>query len=718
MERPDFREIDRLLKNLHNVSSDFSQMLQEEELWQDSVKQAAYTAAEKELERMLSQISVEELKRSRAGIRITALQEAGYTDLGAVSAAEDWRLETIDGIGEKQIQTIRSIITEFKKQMQSRLTIRMSPEDSSPENLGLITAIAGYLRSEQIRKDSSGMEEELQAAIREYDEKILIKSRLRWMFSSKAAKEQTVQALGDLLQFCRSPFYQRAAHLLELYRQAAQIDTQTALGDFSRNAAQYYAILENIAQMGRAKNLVYSSIPEELAAEINACEPDLSAFRGNLRSYQLFGTKYILTQKKVLLGDEMGLGKTVQAIAAMTDIYTKEPDSRFLIVCPASVLINWDREIRKFSPLKSVVLHGPYLDEQFEAWINEGGAAVTNYEAMGKLVGRINDHLRIALFVIDEAHYIKNPEAKRTQYIHMLEDESERILLMSGTPLENRVEEMCALIDFIRPDLSKEIRKYAYMNQIPEFREILAPVYLRRHRNEVLEELPKIEEKEEWCRMTSQDLDAYVQCVEERNFAKMRRVSFLQEELSESSKAARLLELCRDAMEDGRKIVVYSFFRETIKKVQELLKECCIGTITGSTAVSARQKLIDDFSESEPGSVLICQVQAGGVGLNIQTASMVIFCEPQIKPSLMTQSISRVHRMGQVRNVLVHHLLCEGTVDEAMMLLLQRKQREFEVYAEESAMAVATENLVDNDWIQDFMEKENQKYLPMVVADA
>jgi SNF2 family DNA or RNA helicase len=226
----------------------------------------------------------------------------------------------------------------------------------------------------------------------------------------------------------------------------------------------------------------------------------------------------------------------------------------------------------------------------------------------------------------------------------------------------------------------------------------------------VLEELPPIEEMREWCALTDMDRVYYAQAVTEKNFNVMRRVSFLQGDLETSSKALRLLEICKDAKEDGRKVIIYSFFRETIDKVQQLLGEECIGVITGSTEIPARQGMIDKLKDAPAGSVLVCQIQAGGTGLNIQVASVVIFCEPQIKPSLTNQAISRVYRMGQVRNVLIYHLLCENTVDEAMVMMLERKQQEFDAYADESALANALDELVDKDWIQKLIEAENEKY--------
>ena len=138
-------------------------------------------------------------------------------------------------------------------------------------------------------------------------------------------------------------------------------------------------------------------------------------------------------------------------------------------------------------------------------------------------------------------------------------------------------------------------------------------------------------------------------------------------------------------------------------------------TLSGDTPVAHRQDIVDRFGEAKDGSILLCQIIAGGVGLNIQAASMVIFCEPQIKPSLTSQALSRVYRMGQVRNVTVYHLLCPETIDEEMMLVLEQKQNEFDNYAGESVLAGAFDNLMDKEWISDVIEKESKKYLPAVL---
>jgi len=714
---PDFKEINRLIESLQLLDRSFQRITAEYEEHEEKVKQALMAQLKKESAEFLKEIPVEELKNSKTGIRISALQSAGYNTLYDLYKAENWKLQNIEGIGEKQISSIRSIIGEFLNRLSTRARIRLTPDRDDIASRTLIHEIARFRKIEQIRREAGPLTASVHETISALTAAVTIRSRFRWIFSFGAAKTDTIRAIDDILTYCRSAEYNLVKSLISQYGEAENMGVLDAIEDFKKNSASYYAIIERMTGAGAKRELVYSSVPAQLAEEIDAFPLNLDRFKGNLRAYQEFGTRYILTMKRVLLGDEMGLGKTIQAIAAMTHLYGENRQSRFLVVCPASVMINWCREIQKFSDIPVNLLHGPFLEDALLSFTELGGAAVTNYESMGKIVGTIDNHLTLSMLVIDEAHYIKNPEAKRTQYIHALDDESERILLMTGTPLENKVGEMCELIGFVRPDMVENVRTYAGMRQLPAFREMLAPVYLRRQRDMVLDELPPLTVEEEWCEMTAEDAAAYGVEVMGGNFMGMRRVSYLQEDLRTSSKTQRLFELCDQAMEDRQKVIVYSYFRETIRKVCDFLGPVVIGSITGSTPPEERQDLIDRFSQTLEGAVLVCQIQAGGTGLNIQAAGIVIFCEPQIKPSLTWQAISRVYRMGQVQNVLVYHLLCENTVDEAMQEILAVKEEEFDMFAHDSAIAEAADGLADKEWIRQLVEKERRKYLPAVINE-
>ena len=167
----------------------------------------------------------------------------------------------------------------------------------------------------------------------------------------------------------------------------------------------------------------------------------------------------------------------------------------------------------------------------------------------------------------------------------------------------------------------------------------------------------------------------------------MRRAAFSAKPDMQPSKLERLLELVDESIESGQKVIIFSYFRSVIEQVMHALGERAIGPITGSVSSTQRQNIVDQFQSSPIPLALVGQIQAAGTGLNIQAASVVILCEPQIKPSLEVQAIARAHRMGQVRKVQVHRLILPERVDEQMLAMLARKQSEFDQYARESELA-------------------------------
>jgi len=713
MPRPDFKQFRKLIYTVESMSDAFESIYADKQNQEDAIREVCGHIAANMARKELENISVEELKNAKAGIRVSALMEAGYTNLGKIASASGLELKGIEGVGDKQLEAIRNIVTEFANSISSRMTVRLDADDESKDNSTLILLIAKYIKSEKIREESREYAAQLSALSGRLESKRIIKNTFFWFLSGSDKKAETIKAAEDLDAFFASTDFHKILNILDRYQKDMGITSEDAIKDFKVNSADYYIVLEQLGASAGNRPFLYDSIPVALAEEVDAFALDLTGFTGKLRAYQTFGAKYILHQQKVLLGDEMGLGKTIQAIAAMAHLEAlKGSDEKnyYLIVCPASVLINWGREIAKFTNIKTTILHGNTIDAAFNRWQSAGGAAITNYESMSKIVDSIDNHMKLSLLVIDEAHYIKNPDAKRTMYIRRLDNESERILLMTGTPLENKVEEMCNLIDFVRPDMTEEVRGLAHLSNLPEYKQALSPVYLRRTRSQVLKELPPIDVEDEWCPMTNEDRDGYRSAILSGNFANMRRVSFLQDDISRSAKTVRMMELLNEARDEGRKVVIYSFFRETISKVEALLGDRCVGVISGDTKVERRQPLVDEFAKAKDGSVLLCQIQAGGVGLNIQSASIVIFCEPQIKPSLTSQALSRVYRMGQIKNVLVYNLLCPNTIDEKMMQMLAQKQFEFDSFADESAVADAVESKIDNEWIKKVIEEESEKY--------
>ena len=398
-------------------------------------------------------------------------------------------------------------------------------------------------------------------------------------------------------------------------------------------------------------------LPEDLAAEIYEQEFFPDGLRVNLRKYQIWGIKYALHQKKVLLGDDMGLGKTAQAIGTMVSLRNTGM-KHFMVICPLSVLINWCREIRQFSHLRPFSIYGPSYRRELERWMKTGGVAVTTYETVQKIIQYNVLSLPLDLLVVDEAHYVKNPKAKRSASVNAMCQNAERILFLTGTPIENNVSEMISLIQMLQPDIAQKIKHHSTGNTSAKaFRDTIAPVYFRRKKESVLSELPAKIEKQEWCDMGPVERRIYEDKVLRRSYMEIRQLSFNVEDLSISSKAQRMKEIIEETKANHSRVIVFSYFKNTLKQVCNLVKKNVYGPIDGSISPDERQKIIDEFSQSPEGSILVAQIQAGGTGLNIQAANVVILCEPQFKPSIEQQAISRAHRMGQKKDsVLVYRL--------------------------------------------------------------
>lgn len=475
--------------------------------------------------------------------------------------------------------------------------------------------------------------------------------------------------------------------------------------DFIQNGALYFTLIEKLS--GQSASYATATLPKAIVEQVLSYPLVTKNLLVKMRRYQDFGTKYILSYRNVLLGDEMGLGKTIQAIAVANHLY--QIGQRYaIVVCPLSILENWKSEIRKWSKLSAYTYRGAKRDKEYDAWLNNGGILLTNYEQCFHLVKKENKP-SIDLLVIDEAHYIKNPETNRAKHVKELANIAEYKLFMSGTPLENNLVEMMQLIDILNPTLSKQIRKDQNRLTIEQFKERLATVYLRRKRKEVLQELPKMSIIERWSSFTDEEQKFYDKCVDEASVSglgalvKMRRAAFIDDE---SEKIAQIREIAQEAKDMNRKVIVFSFFKNSVlKKLSMLLPTSMEEVLSGDLSPANRQKLIDKFNQSTTSNVLLAQIEAGGVGLNIQTANIVILCEPQWKPSTEQQAISRVYRMGQTRDVIVYRLLTKDSIDESMVDLIDIKQDIFDTYANDSALQDAFKKHESDEAIKEKQKK-------------
>lgn len=682
-------------KRLLQIHHDTLKMLREGEAseneYREKVKAAADAIVAQGVLNVLREAPVEELGRSKRGLRVKALREHGYNTVADVAAASVHSLASVYGISEDTAYSIKGIANGMAAEARKGVKISLSSDNRTKEATALILALFQYRRSMPVADKCHALLTANAKKIKYAEEDLnAVRGSVKWLFSSKAKKQKAVEAF-DMLSALQGGDYGSQAEALFAELDAIERSRGSdAWQAFSENPIRFTNDLEDIDPSVLGNDDSVYGLPEDLAREIQEECFFPEGLLCKLRKYQIWGVKYALHQERILLGDEMGLGKTVQAIATMVSL-RNTGGTHFMVVCPASVLANWCREIRKMSLLSVTKIHGTGRRSAFEAWLKTGGVAVTTYETTAYL--GLPFDFKFKMLVVDEAHYIKNPEARRSENVRNISLHAERLMFMTGTALENKVDEMINLIRILQPNVARQVQGLAFMSAAPQFRMAVAPVYYRRKREDVLTELPDLIESEEWCAMGYEEEMAYERAVMSKNFAEARRVSWNVDDIRASSKAARLVELVNEAASEGRKVIVFSFFLDTIRKVSMLLGSRCIGPINGSVAPQRRQEIIDEFDNAPAGSVLVAQIQSGGTGLNIQSASVVIICEPQLKPSIERQAIARAHRLGQHRNVLAYKLLCGDSIDERMLALLAEKQAEFDAFADKSVAAMQTPEL-------------------------
>ena len=676
-----------------------------------SISKASEALVAQEVLNVLKDIPIEEINRDKRGFRIKALRDYGYNSIADISTASVYTIASVHGISEDTAYSIKKVVDDIVSKARQGVKIRLSVDNKNVKATELVSAISRYKRgkpyTETCRQILNSKSKQIDYAL---EDLAPAKSSFNWFFTSSANKQKAIEAYNTLGRLLESEYSKEAQSALESLDAVNRSTGTEDWQNFSENSISFFNVLEDVNPGILGTDDAMYGLPEELAREIQEECFFPEGLLCELRRYQEWGVKYTLHQSRVLLGDEMGLGKTIQAIAAMVSLRNTGA-THFVVVCPASVITNWCREIRKMSLLTVTKIHGAGRASALKAWLKSGGVAVTTYETTGHF--KMDNNFKYTLLVVDEAHYIKNPEARRTVNVKNISNHAERLLFMTGTALENKVDEMISLIQILQPTIASQVAGMAFMASAPQFREKVAPVYYRRKREDVLTELPELIESKEWCTMLTEEEQIYEQAILSKRYADARRVSWNVDDLQNSSKAKRLLEIIDEAEDDGRKVIVFSFFLDTIRKITELLGNKCLNPINGSVNPQRRQEIIDEFDKAPAGTVLAAQIQSGGTGLNIQSASVVILCEPQFKPSIENQAISRAYRMGQARNVLVYRLLCENTVDEKITSLLESKQAIFDAFADKSVAAKESLELDDKkfgDIIKEEIERINAKH--------
>ncbi|NHC34787.1 DEAD/DEAH box helicase [Scytonema millei] len=446
-------------------------------------------------------------------------------------------------------------------------------------------------------------------------------------------------------------------------------------------------------------------------------------FRGELRPYQARGAGWLSFLERWGLGaclaDDMGLGKTIQFIAFLLNLkQQKALEKPTLLVCPTSVLGNWEREVRKFAPqLKVFMYHGDKRPKgkTFEQTVTGKDLVITSYALIQRDV-KTHQSVSWQGIVLDEAQNIKNSEAKQSQAVRQLEAQFR--FALTGTPVENRLQELWSILDFINPGYLGQrqffqrrfaipIEKYGDAASLKTLRSLVQPFILRRLKSDrsIIQDLPEKQEMTEFCGLSPEQAKLYEQLVEtslaeidaadgiQRRgmilalLVKLKQLcnhpgQFLKEttlkEPQRSSKLIRLQEMLEEAISEGDRALIFTQFAEWGKLLKPHLEQKLgreIFFLYGSTSKKQREEMIDRFQHDPQGPpVMILSLKAGGTGLNLTRANHVFHFDRWWNPAVENQATDRVFRIGQTRNVQVHKFVCTGTLEEKINDMIESKK--------------------------------------------
>ena len=460
-----------------------------------------------------------------------------------------------------------------------------------------------------------------------------------------------------------------------------------------------------------------------------------SDLKAQLRPYQQAGVQWLHLLTRLRLGaclaDDMGLGKTIQVLSLLLVLKQQSGSAPVgkapkqigevwrpsLLVAPASLLANWAGEIDKFAPgLKAVIAHPSAMpSEQLKGAAPDAIAGadlvITSYGSLARVPWLAGQSWR--LVVIDEAQAIKNPAAKQTRAVKALKAQAR--IALTGTPIENQLGDLWSIFDFINPGLLGSAKEFAqFVKQLAErpespyapLRDLVRPYILRRMKTDktIIADLPDKTEVKTFCPLSRKQAALYAQAVQDlkeqlEQVDGMKRrglvLAFLMRfkqicnhpsqwlgdgdwSEADSGKLGRLRDLAEVIAAKQEKALVFTQFRETTEPLSRFLASVFgrPGLILhGETAVKKRQELVREFQNNESVPFFVLSVKAGGAGLNLTAASHVIHFDRWWNPAVENQATDRAFRIGQKRNVLVHKMVCQGTVEERIDQMIESKKQ-------------------------------------------
>jgi len=435
-----------------------------------------------------------------------------------------------------------------------------------------------------------------------------------------------------------------------------------------------------------------------------------------LRPYQLAGFHWLIFLSEAgwggILADDMGLGKTVQTLTFFQYYKNRNEKPRFLVVCPTTLMYNWENEIRKFTPeLTHVIHHGPKRNVQAGAY-DEFDIIITTYGTMRSDIKTFKE-IQFDYVVLDESQSIKNPQSQVAKASLLLN--SKNRLALSGTPVQNNTFDLYAQMNFLNPGMlgSREFFMSEFATPIDKMREdevklqlrkLTHPFLLRRTKEQVAKDLPEKTEIILYCEMGPEQRKIYesyrniyrsqiLGMIEDRGIersqmhilqglTRLRQIcdspAIMNEEERFHNYSIKLDELSREITENvgDHKVLVFSQFLGMLALIRQKMEQENIPYVyfDGSSSSKEREEAIQEFQNNHECRVFLISLKAGGIGLNLTAADYVYIVDPWWNPAVEQQAIDRTHRIGQTKNIFAYRLICKDTLEEKMLQLQEHKR--------------------------------------------
>ena len=495
-------------------------------------------------------------------------------------------------------------------------------------------------------------------------------------------------------------------------------------------------LLEEHEQLVSSRDRTFRALARSFRTVRDAEYEVPESLAGTLRPYQSHGFKWLKTLENAgfggILADEMGLGKTIQMISLI--LYDKEQGNTLpsLIVCPASLVYNWQEEIRRFAPALSCTALAGTQSARKKALqqTDSTDVYVTSYDLLKRDIA-LYENREFHLIVLDEAQYIKNAKAAAAKSVKTVKAHCR--FALTGTPIENRLAELWSIFDFLMPGFLYSAKEFEKRYESPiakqkderaseQLKKLTGPFILRRRKEDVLKDLPAKLEEVRYVRIAGEQQKLYdAQVVrikgllgsstgsgEEKMqvFSELTRIRqiccdpalLFEGYAGESAKREACLETIRSAIDGGHRILVFSQFTSMLALLEEDLKKEGIEyyKIIGATPKDKRISMVHAFNEGNV-PVFLISLKAGGTGLNLTGADVVIHYDPWWNLAAQNQATDRAHRIGQTRQVTVYKLILKDTIEEKIMDLQDAKKDLAEAILEgagSSIMQMSSEELM------------------------